>query len=82
MSRRKNAAAKLSELKSEEMKKVGRGGTKMPLARVVAKCYVVGANCLYYTAMPSPPQHLAYEIPLNSLFPVPYFSSIYPNSLI
>lgn len=42
--------AKLSELKSGEMKEVESGETKILLARVGDKCYAVGANCTHYGA--------------------------------
>lgn len=50
MSERKIAAAKLSELKSGEMKEIESGETKFLLARVGDKCYAVGANCTHYGA--------------------------------
>ena len=49
MNNRKAAVAKLSEIKSGEMKEVG-SGTKILLARVGDKCYAVGANCTHYGA--------------------------------
>lgn len=51
MSERKmTAAAKLSELKSGEMKEIEAGDAKILLARVGDKCYAVGATCPHYGA--------------------------------
>lgn len=44
------AIAKLSEIKSGEMKEVESDGTKILLARVGDKCYAVGASCTHYGA--------------------------------
>jgi NADPH-dependent 2,4-dienoyl-CoA reductase/sulfur reductase-like enzyme/nitrite reductase/ring-hydroxylating ferredoxin subunit len=44
------AAAKLSEIKSGEMKEVTVGETKVLLARVEDKCYAIAANCTHYGA--------------------------------
>ena len=42
--------AKLSELKSGEMKQVNAGGTDVLLARVADECFAVGAHCTHYGA--------------------------------
>ncbi|HEY6402205.1 MAG TPA: Rieske 2Fe-2S domain-containing protein [Blastocatellia bacterium] len=48
MDKRKVAVAKLAELQDGEMKEVAAGETKVLLARVGGKYYVVGAHCTHY----------------------------------
>ena len=45
-----NAAAKLSDIKSGEMKEVSVGDAKVLLARVEDRCYALGSNCTHYGA--------------------------------